>query len=458
MNPSPPPLRFRLGAAFQSCSKMKRTCRVAVMLLALVVPASKLAAENWPCFRGPTRQGISAEASLPLRWSSTENIAWKALVPGAGWSSPIVWSNHVFITTATEDGTSCRVLAFESSSGKKLWETEVFKQPAGHKQDRNSYATPTPCTDGQRIYAAFGDGSFAAVDFQGHTVWTNRDYPFYGEHGLGSSPILWQGHLIMARDGSNESEPKKLGWQIPWDKSFVLALDATTGERRWKAGRGLSRISHVCPNIWIAPDGPAEVISGAGDVVQGFDARSGERLWTSKNIGEGVVPSIVLGEGLVFTASGWGGRESIKAFRLGQRGDLGETNLAWEQRKGMPHIPSFVYVPPHLYGITEGGVALCLDAATGELVWQERVGGNYSASPVAGAGRIYFLSDAGETAVVQSGPEFKVLARNPLDEKAQASMAVSGGTMFIRTLERLYCIGGSPAGSEKELERSSRKD
>ena len=285
-------------------------------------------------------------------------MAWKTPVPGAG-GFPIVWDDRVFVTTATGNGTSCRVLGLDLTSGKILWEKEVFRQPAGHKQDRNSYATPTPCTDGERIYAVFGDGSFAALDFQGHTVWSNREFPFYGEHGLGTSPILWEDLIIMARDGSNEPNPKKLGWQIPWDKSYLLALDKKTGQVRWKSGRGLSRISHVCPNIWADPAGRAQVISGAGDVVQGFDARTGERLWTSKNIGEGVVPSIVIGDGLAFCASGWGGRESIKAFRLGERGDLGESNLAWEQRKGMPHIPSFVYQAPSLYGITEGGVALC---------------------------------------------------------------------------------------------------
>lgn len=188
-----------------------------------------------------------------------------------------------------------------------------------------------------------------------------------------------------------------------------------------------------------------QAISGAGDVVQGFDAKSGERIWTSKNIGEGVVPSIVLGEGMAFSASGWGGRESIKAFRLDGKGDLGESNLIWEQRKAMPRIPSFLYLEPYLYTISESGSAMCLQSDTGQIVWQERLGGNFSASPVAAEGRIYLLSDAGETVVINAGPQFKVLARNHLQEKVQASMAVSLGELFIRTANNLYCIGSNQA-------------
>jgi outer membrane protein assembly factor BamB len=400
-----------------------------------------VAAENWPQFRGPAGQGVSSETGLPVKWSAGENIAWKTVLPGEGWSSPVVWGERVFVSTATEGGVSCRLLCLSRTEGKILWNVEVFQQVPGHKGERNSYATPTPCTDGERVYAVFGDGSFVALDFEGRMAWVNRDFPFYGEHGLGTSPILWEDLLIMARDGSSAGDNKKLGWQLPWDKSFVLALEKSTGKVRWKAGRGLSRIAHVVPNIWKSPDGRTEVISGAGDVVQGFDAKTGEQVWSSKNIGEGVVPSIVLGDGLAFTACGWGGRESIKAFRLGGRGDLGESNLAWEQRKGMPRIPSYLYLKPYLFTLSEGGIAMCLKGETGEIVWQERIGGNFSASPVSAEGKLYCLSDAGETTVLEAGSEFKVVAKNTLGEKCQASMAISQGRLFIRTERNLYCVG-----------------
>lgn len=368
-------------------------------------------------------------------------MLWKTSIPGESWSSPIVWGDRVFVTTATDAGESCRVLSLDRQTGKILWNKEVFKQVPRRKEGRNTYATPTPATDGARLYACFGDGSFAALDFAGEIVWTNRNYKFYGQHGLGSSPILYDGLLIMARDGSSDGEDKGLGWQRPWDQSYVLALDTKTGRERWKSKRGLSRISHGGPTIW-EHAGKAEVISEAGDVAQSFDVQSGERLWSSTVTGEGKVPSTVIGDGLVFTAGGWGGKETIKAFRLGGRGDLQETNLIWEQKKGMPKVPSMLHVKPYLFAMADGGVATCMKADTGELVWQERVGGNFSASPVAAEGRIYLLGDSGETTVIEAGPEFKVLAKNPLGEKVQASIAVSQGRLFIRTEKNLICIGG----------------
>ena len=318
---------------------------------------------------------------------------------------------------------------------------EVFRQQPGHKEGRNTYASPTPATDGQFVYACFGDGSFAALDFAGDVVWTNRDYPFYSQHGLASSLVLYRDLLIMARDGSSDGEDKELGWQRPWDGAYVLALDTRTGQERWKARRGLSRISHGMPVLW-EHGGKKELVSEAGDVVQGFDPENGERLWSSQVIGEGKVPSTVCGEGMVFTAGGWGGRESIKAFRLGGRGELGTDNLVWEQSKGMPKIPSLLHVKPHLFALTDGGIATCLKAATGEIVWQERLGGNFSASPVAAEDRIYFVSDSGETTVVAASPEFKVLAKNRLGEKVQASLALAHGHIFIRTEKHLFCVGG----------------
>ena len=419
---------------------MKRTTLI-LCAAASLFAGSFAHAENWPQFRGPTRQGVSTETGLPLEWSETSHVAWKEQIPGQAWSSPIVWGDRVFVTTAMVAGQSCRVLALDAKSGRVLWNREVFRQVPLKKEDRNSHATPTPATDGERVYACFGDGSFAALDFAGEIVWTNRDYPFYGQHGLGTSPILYNGLLIMARDGSSNGEDKALGWQKPWDQAYVLALDAKTGRERWKARRGMSRISHGVPNIW-EHDGRAQVVSEAGDVVQGFDVETGGRIWSSEVIGEGKVPSVVLGNGLVFTAGGAGGRNSIKAFRLDGKGDLKETNLVWEQRKGAPNLPSMIYAAPHLFAMNDAGVMSCLRADTGESVWRERVGGNFSASPVLADGRLYLLSDEGVTTVIEAGPEFKVLARNSLGEKAQASMAISGGRIFIRTAGNLFCIGG----------------
>ena len=411
------------------------------VVLPVLVTVSPLLAENWPQFRGPTGQGHSPETRLPLNWSAAGNVAWKTPIPGQSWSSPIVWGDRVFLTTAVDEGQSCHVLCLERKDGTVRWNKEVCRQPLLRKEGRNTYATPTPATDGERVYACFGDGSFAALDFAGGIVWTNRAYPHYSQHGLATSPILHDGLLIMARDGSSDGPDKGLGWQTPWDQAYIVALEAKTGRERWKARRGLSRISHGVPALWTAPDGRVQLVSEAGDVVQGFDVKTGERLWSSEVIGEGKVPSTVLGDGLVFTAGGWGGKESIKAFKLGGSGDLKETNLVWQQRKGMPRVPSMLYLKPHLFAVTDAGLAVCLNADTGEVLGQQRLDGSVSASPVAAEGRIYFLGDNGETTVLAAGPEMGVLAKNPLGEKTQASMAVSAGQFFIRTEKHLFCIG-----------------
>ncbi len=222
----------------------------ALTLLLCLAAATPAAADNWPAFRGPTGQGHSREIRLPVTWSSAEGIAWKAVVDGESWSSPIVWEGRVFLTTAREQGRACHVLALDRRTGKVLWDTKVFTQELKRKEKKNSYATPTPVTDGRRVFAAFGDGSFAAVDAgTGAVVWTNRDFPFYSQHGLGSSVVRHRDLVIQARDGSSEGADKGVGWQTPWEESFIVALDARTGTLRWKASRGPSRIAHATPIV-----------------------------------------------------------------------------------------------------------------------------------------------------------------------------------------------------------------
>ncbi|HYO83583.1 MAG TPA: PQQ-binding-like beta-propeller repeat protein, partial [Bryobacteraceae bacterium] len=369
---------------------------VAALVLAFVFAPASLPAENWPFFRGPSRQGTSAEKGLPRTWSSTDNIAWKTATPGFGWSSPVIWGKRVFLTAATEDGASCHILSLDADGGKILWDREVLQQPVRRKEKKNSYATPTPATDGRRVYAVFADGSIVAVDYSGRVLWTNRDHSFYSQHGLGASPVLHRNLLIMAYDGSSDGEDKKIGWQKPWDRSYVVALDTATGKERWRARRGLSRIAHVTPNI-ATVDGKQQLVSAAGDVIQGFDLSDGKLLWTVRSQGEGVVPSVVIGDGLAFTSSGFE-KTTMRAVRLsGAVGDATASHIAWEQTKGVSHIPSFLFVRPWLFSVTEGGIAMAQQASTGRMVWQQRLGGEYSSSPVHGDGAIYFVSETCET-------------------------------------------------------------
>lgn len=393
--------------------------------------------ENWTRFRGPNGQGISSEKGLPTNWSADENIAWKTPIPGDGWSSPIVFGNRIFLTTATDDGASCRILCVNRDDGNVAWNTEVHRQKPGPKRRQNSYATPTPVTDGKRVYAVFYDGTVVAVDFTGKLVWKNSDVDFFSLHGLGASPVLVQNQLVMPFDGSSRSE-NRLGWKIPWDKAVVLALDTATGKVRWKGKRGESRVGHVTP---ILVEGERQLVTAGGDRVQGFDVVTGERVWSIYSQGEGVTPSPVLGNGLVYTSSGFE-EPTIRAIRLGGKGDITKSHIAWEQKKGVPVLASPLFVAPHLYTITRDNILHCLEAANGEIVWQKRLQGVHSASPVLVEGRIYILSEDGVTLVLRPGKRYDEIARNDLEERCLASMAVSQGHFYIRAAQHLYCIGG----------------
>ncbi|MHB1034585.1 MAG: outer membrane protein assembly factor BamB family protein [Pirellulales bacterium] len=413
--------------------------RTSCFVLVLAAFGASLHGEDWTGFRGPTGQGISTETDLPVQWNATENIAWKTEIPGLGWSSPVVLGTRVFLTTATENNESFRVLCLDRTTGKITWNKEVFRQTLTRKEAKNSYATPTPVTDGTRLYVVSFNGYMAALTLDGQTVWANCDYRFYSQHGMGVSPILYKDLLIVPFDHSSEGDDKTVGWKIPWDKAFILALDKNTGKVRWKATRGLSRIAHVTPAIFHGKD-QDQLISGAGNVVQGFNLATGERNWTVFSQGEGVVPSIVIGDGLVYSASGFE-QPTIRAIRPDGKGDVTKTHIAWEQTKGVSTVPSFLYLKPYLFTVNESGIAMCLEGDSGKIVWQSRLGGNHAASPVYADGKLYFLSEGGETTVIEAKPEFKIVARNTINERCQASLGVSGGQLFLRSEKNLYCIG-----------------
>ncbi len=396
-------------------------------------------AENWIRFRGPNGQGVSSEVNLPITWSADDKVAWKTSIPGEGWSSPIVYKQHVFLTTATEDGVSCRVICVNRENGSIAWNTEVHRQKTGAKRRQNSYATPTPVTDGERVYAVFYDGTVVCVDFAGKMVWKNHEIKFFSLHGLGASPVLAHGQLIMPFDGSSADETR-VGWKVPWKNAVILSLDAAEGSVRWKGRRGESRVGHVTPIL--INDG-TQIVSAGGDRVQGFNARTGKRIWSIYSQGEGVTPSPVVGDGLIFTSSGFEA-PTIRAIRLGGKGDITKTHIAWEQRKGVPALASPLFVDPYLYTITRDNILHCFEASTGKPVWLKRLTGVHSASPVFADGRIYVLSEDGVTLVLRPGSRYDEVARNSVGERCLASMAVSQGHFYIRSSKHLFCIGASP--------------
>ena len=415
----------------------------------LILLAGPGNAANWPGFRGPGGQGISPEKNLPLTWSLSENLAWRIGIPAIGWSSPIVWEDRVVVTSATPDGTSCHVLCIDAVDGKLVWDKEVLRQTTPRKLAENSHATPTPVTDGKLIYAAFNGGRIVAIDFNGNAAWSWRDSQFVSKHGLAASPILHQDMLIMPFDGNGPADVNNIGYLTAWDGAFIVALDKRTGQEKWRAKRGLSRQAHVTPMV-VEVNGKPQLVSGAGDVVQGFDPDSGERLWSVRSSGEGVVPSIVCGQGLVFTSSGYG-TPTIRAIRPDGRGDVTATHIAWESRASVPLMPSFVYAGGLLFCVKESGVALCLEARTGQVLWQERLGGAYGASPVLAEGRLFCLAEDGSTTVIAADREFRRLARNLLAGPCKASPAISNGRIFIRSQTSLFCIRRGGAISSANL-------
>ncbi len=414
---------------------MKSILGISLCSLFCLAACDSVQAENWMRFRGPTGQGLSNETNLPVTWSATESVKWKTSLPGKGWSSPIVYEDLIFLTASTEEGVSCQVICLNRKDGSVNWTTEVHRQKPGPMRKQNSYATPTPVTDGKHVYSVFYDGTIIAVDFSGKIVWKNSEIDFFSLHGLGASPIVANGQVIMPFDGSSREETQ-IGWKVPWEKAVVLSVDAEDGTVRWKGQRGKSRVGHVTP---ILVDNNSQVISAGGDRVQGFDLDTGNRIWSIYSQGEGVTPSPVVGNGLLYTSSGFEA-PTLRAIRLGGKGDVTSTHIAWEQKSGVAALSSLLYIEPHLYSISRDNILHCLEAASGEIVWRQRLDGTYSASPVYADGRIYLLSAEGETLVLRPGAKYEEIATNDLGETCYASMAVSQGNFFIRSAQHLYCI------------------
>jgi outer membrane protein assembly factor BamB len=379
--------------------------------------------QDWPEFRGPTGQGHSDERGLPLAWSETKNVRWKVAVPGRGWSSPAIRGDRVWLTTATEEGKSLRAISVDRNTGAILQNVEVFRlKSPGNLNAKNSQASPTPVLEGDRIYLHFGAYGTACITQSGEIVWKTRlDYD-NGQHGPGGSPVVYDNLLILSCDGQ--------------DAQYVVALDKQTGKVRWKKFREGYQ-AYTTPLVLRLPAGDQVISPGAFRAVS-YEPRTGKELWQVR-YGDGFsnVPRPVYGNGLVFTCTGFQ-QPSLLAVRLDGRGDVTKSHIAWTLKRGVSLTPSPLLVGDELYMVSDNGVASCIDAKTGAPHWQVRLGGNHSASPLYADGRIYFLSEEGESVVIAPGKEFKALAKNQLDGPTLASMAVSNGSIFVRSQTHLY--------------------
>jgi outer membrane protein assembly factor BamB len=364
---------------------------------------------------------------LPLEWSETRNIKWKTPLPGLGWSSPVVAGGRVWITTAIDKkGISLHAMAFDASTGEVVVDSEVFKIGGDREiNPKNSWASPTPILDGDLVFVHYGADGTAALTTDGKIVWKNK-YEYQSQHGAGGSPIVYGDLLIFSCDGS--------------DNAFVIALDKKTGKTKWKTFRRTPYDQAYTTPLIIRVGDKDQLLSVGAFRAAAYDPLTGKEIWrVSYADGFSNVPRPVFGNGLVFIATGFQ-EPSIIAVRADGTGDVTRTHIAWTLKRGAPLTPSPILVGSELYVVNDGGILTCLDAASGTIIWQQRLGGTYSASPVFADGRIYFLAEQGVTTVIAPGKEFRKLAANPLDGGLLASMAVSGGSLFLRTDSHLYRI------------------
>ena len=399
-------------------------------VLGLLLTAVATTANDWPQFRGPNGQGYSSDTELPLEWNESKNIVWKVPVPGLGWSSPVIADGRVWLTSSLTNGTgaSLRLLGYDLTSGQELFNTEVFHvDDSNSPNPKNSLASPTPVIDpsGDRIYVHFGAYGTAALTTAGDVLWSTN-FPYISQHGNGGSPILYQDLLILSIDG--------------YDTAYVVAIDTITGKERWRAMRQAPVSQAYSTPLVIRVGENDQIVSVAAYRTTAHDPSTGKEIWSvGYRDGFSNVPRPVYGQGMVYLSTGFQ-TPSLLAVQTDGVGDVTNSHVAWRLNRGAPLTPSPLLVGNELYVINDFGIVTCINATTGDVHWQNRIGGNHSASPVYANGRIYFQSEEGITTVIQSGTNFQILAQNELDGETLASMAISSGTVVIRTNSHLYRI------------------
>jgi outer membrane protein assembly factor BamB len=413
-------------------SIMRSILSWAIVLMPFTLAA---AGENWPQFRGPEGNGVSDSRGLPLRWSESKNIKWKTAIHGRAWSSPVIWGDQVWLTTATDDGIELYAVCVDRGTGKVLRDIRLFRneQPP-FVAPMNSYASPTPIIEKGRFYASFGSFGTACVDTKsGETIWSRRDFPCDHAVGPGSSPAMAGDLLVLQMDGR--------------DTQYVIALDKKTGEPVWKTkrstdygDRGVEFRKAFCTPLVIEFAGRRQVVSTGAVETISYDPASGKELWKVRpdvnSYSNTSRPLFCFGLVLVNT----GASMQIWAVRPDGHGDVTGSHVAWKIEKNVPFMPSPTIVGDLIFMINDSGIISCFEAKTGKNVWRHRLGGNFEASPIAADGRVYFFSDDGPVTVIAAGRKYKELAVNKLDQGFLASPAVAGKAIFLRTKSHLYRI------------------
>lgn len=413
---------------------------VLIIFLFLPVPIA-FAGDAWPTFRGPDGNGIADSTSkLPIEWSAKENIAWRSELPGQGWSSPVVGDGRIYLSAAipTKSGSDensqayvLSLLIVDASTGDLLETVEIMDQTADRSpriHKKNSHASPTPILARDRIFVHFGHQGTACLSREGDVIWKNRELYFDPTHGNGGTPILVGNHLIFTCDGGKEPT--------------IVALDAGTGKLVWEVGRPVSakkKFSFCTPTL-INVNGQQQVIAPGSDCVLALDPVTGETIWDVRYDGYSVVPKPVYDNGLVFISTSFDNSKML-AIRPTGSGVVTDTHVVWQVDRNIPKTPSMIAANGLVYSISDNGVAQCVEADSGDVVYQKRIGGNYSASPLMAGGHIYYTSEEGLTTVIRTGREFVKVSECDIPGRTLASLAVVDNSLLQRTEESLYRIG-----------------
>jgi outer membrane protein assembly factor BamB len=444
------------GSSPRNVTAMHRLrLRLRLALTLALFGAASATAAHWHQFRGPEGDGVARNASPPVEWAEDRNIRWKTPIHGRGWASPVIWGNRIWIATATEDGRELSILAVDAATGRVVRDQKLFDVDSPqfcHKF--NSYASPTPVLEENRVYVTFGSPGTAALDADsGKVLWERRDFVCNHYRGSGSSPILHGNLLVMHFDGS--------------DHQYIVALDKHTGKTVWKVDRSVDfqdlgpdgkpmvegdfRKAYATPHIAMI-DGVATLLSQGAKATYAYEPATGTELWrVDERQNHSASTRPLHGLGLVFVPTGFS-QGQLLAIRPGRKGESLDANapqdsnatsqlqIVWRSKRSIPKKPSLLLHDGLIFGIEDGGVATCWDARTGEALWNERVGGNHSASPILADGRIYFFSEEGRTAVIAASREYRKLAENSLGDGFMASPAVLGNALILRSRTHLYRV------------------